>query len=66
MTSLRRKFQRAKHGAKAFKKSRNNERPFRSAPDGSYSTLRPTKGWLRVSIKRLMIEPLMAHLLGGK
>lgn len=27
----------------------SREQPFRLLPDGGYETLRPTKGWLRVS-----------------
>lgn len=32
------------------------ERPFRSEGEGGYSTLHPTKGWMRVSAKRLFAQ----------
>jgi hypothetical protein len=37
--------------------------PFRMHPDGyGYDTLRPTKGWLRVSAKRLRARALITRL----
>lgn len=40
--------------------------PFFTLPDGGYMTLRPTKGWLKISGARLRAQFRMANLLGGK
>lgn len=71
MTSLQRKMQRAKFGPAEFKRRREEagrefEQPTKLSADGSYTTLRPTKGWLRTSIKRLKVQRLMAYLLGDR
>lgn len=39
------------------------EQPVRHYKDGSYSTLRPTRGWLRVSLRRVWAMSRVAQLL---
>ena len=44
-----------------------DERPaqqYRDNPDGGYSVLHPTKGWRRVSGKRLIAQAKMIRLKG--
>lgn len=67
MTSLKRKLQRAKYGSKEFNRRRTEagEQPTYCTPL-AYFTLRPTKGWLRTSLKRIRVQRLMAYLLGDR
>lgn len=70
MTSLKRKLQRAKYGSKEFNRRRTEageqpEQPTYYTPL-AYFTLRPTKGWLRTSLKRIRVQRLMAYLLGDR
>lgn len=41
------------------------EQSFKARGDGGYSTLRPTKGWITVSGRRLNAQRRMAQLLGA-
>lgn len=70
MTSLQRKLQRAKYGSKEFncrrvEAGKQSEQPVRHTLL-AYFTLRPTKGWIRVSFKRIRAQRLMAYLLGER
>jgi hypothetical protein len=51
---------------RAARKASNYEappQPTRTFVDGSYETLRPTKGWLRLSIARLWAQQRLAQML---
>lgn len=63
MGGLTRKIRRA-YAKRGGKEWQSKETPFRHDRSG-YSALHPTKGWRRISFKRLEAQRRMAQLLGA-
>jgi hypothetical protein len=61
MTSLSRKMKRAAY-ARVGKEWPTRQQPTVTLPNGGYMTLRPTKGWLYVSPRRLRAQNILRHI----
>lgn len=62
MTTFTRKLKRARY-RKAGKEWPAKEQPSIALTRGGYRTLRPTKGWLTVSPKRLHAQAIIRHMV---